>query len=320
MLQLHSDNLWRTIKRHARHAKRRSHVAVAYFGSGASDRLPLKRGSTLVVNMGDNAVRNGLTKPSEILAMLKRGIDVHSVANLHAKVFVIGSRAFVGSANVSNNSANSLVEAAVELTSREAVAQCRSFVRRLAGERVTPKLAEAKQKLYRPPRGPNNRKRRTTQANAPTHGRLWAVRTVPGDWQDEDEDAKRSAKPKADANLSSMQGFRTDEFLWFGTDKFTGDVAKGDSVIVVHEESKRNVILYPPRPVVLAQRYMRRRSKRAMIFMETRKGLRTKRLPDALQSLGRKGKLLKSVKSSRLLRDPTIAHAVLNLWGQAPAN
>ncbi len=320
MLQLHSDNLWQTIKRHARHAKRRSHVAVAYFGGGASKRLPLKRGSTLVVNMGDNAVRNGLTKPSEILAMLKRGIDVHTVANLHAKVFVIGSRAFVGSANVSDNSANSLVEAAVELTSREAVAKCRSFVKALTGERVTPQLAKAKQLLWHAPDFPNGRKPQTKQTSAPQHGRLWAVRTVFGDWSDADYKAEREGMLHAQKKIRNTQYFRVERFKWDTSNNFGKSVAPGDSVIDIEESNRKKTVIRPPRTVVHTERYRDGRSNQVMVFLETRKRLRTKGLQNAVRDLGSKGNVLKSVKYFKLLRDPTIAHAVLNLWGDAPKN
>jgi hypothetical protein len=76
------------------------HVAVAYFGSGASRLLPLKAGSVLVVDMSERAVKSGQTKPSEVSKLLRDGVEVHSVENLHAKVFVVGNRALVGSTNV----------------------------------------------------------------------------------------------------------------------------------------------------------------------------------------------------------------------------
>ena len=76
-------------------------VAVAYFGTGASKLLPLRKGSTLIVDMSQAAVGSGQTNPSEILKLVNRGVDVHSVNNLHAKVFAVGNQAFVGSTNVS---------------------------------------------------------------------------------------------------------------------------------------------------------------------------------------------------------------------------
>jgi phosphatidylserine/phosphatidylglycerophosphate/cardiolipin synthase-like enzyme len=48
--------------------------------------------------------------------MIKRGVRVFSVANLHAKVFVLGRAAFIGSANVCKRSADSRIGAAVRLS------------------------------------------------------------------------------------------------------------------------------------------------------------------------------------------------------------
>lgn len=75
----------------------------------------------------------------------------HSVQNLHAKVFVIGARALVGSTSVSYSSANVLIEALVETDVREAVALCRDFVRSLEGEAISKAYARRMQRLYRPP-------------------------------------------------------------------------------------------------------------------------------------------------------------------------
>jgi hypothetical protein len=58
-------------------------------------------------------------------------VEVHSVENLHAKVFVAGARALVGSTNVSFTSATGLVEALLETSDREPVRQCRDCVKSL---------------------------------------------------------------------------------------------------------------------------------------------------------------------------------------------
>src|SRR6478752_282263 len=76
-----------------------ANVAVAYFGAGASKLLPLKQGSRLVVDFSERAVTSGQTCPAEILKLIQRGVDVYSVSNLHAKVFVFRKRAFIGSTN-----------------------------------------------------------------------------------------------------------------------------------------------------------------------------------------------------------------------------
>src|SRR5437870_2463699 len=113
-MKLLSDHLWQRITALAKKNAHCSLVAVAYFGGAASELLPLGRGSVLVVDMSPRAVRSGQTDPSEIIKLLEKGVQIHSVENLHAKVFVLGSHVIIGSANASRHSANCLIEVAVE--------------------------------------------------------------------------------------------------------------------------------------------------------------------------------------------------------------
>src|SRR5262245_29277937 len=123
--QLRTAGIWRRITAAIKKQPTRCMVAVAYFGKGASKLLPLELGRTLIVDMSRHAVGSGQTLPEEILTLVNKGVDVHSVQNLHAKVFVIGNRAFIGSTNASNHSANGLVEACVETDSRTVVGSSR---------------------------------------------------------------------------------------------------------------------------------------------------------------------------------------------------
>src|ERR1019366_9999502 len=96
-----SDNIWPQLTTAVRDSRQRCAVAVAYFGKGASNLLPLAQGSRLVVDASERAVASGQTCPADLFKLLKRGVTIYSVPNLHAKVFVLGRAAYIGSANVS---------------------------------------------------------------------------------------------------------------------------------------------------------------------------------------------------------------------------
>ena len=102
--ELITDRVWAAITEAARNTKTPAYVAVAYFGNGASKLLPLRKGSRLVVDASEHAVKSGQTSPAELLKLHRKGVKVYSIENLHAKVFVFGRTAFVGSANVSQRS------------------------------------------------------------------------------------------------------------------------------------------------------------------------------------------------------------------------
>ena len=145
---LHSG-IWERITALTKKQSGKCQVAVAYFGKHASELLPLEKGSTLVVDMSRKAVGSGQTNPSEIIKLLKNGVEIHSVENLHAKVFVLGKSAIVGSTNVSQLSAGSLIEAAIETTDAAIVASCKRFVLDYAGEYITLQYARRTTRVLR---------------------------------------------------------------------------------------------------------------------------------------------------------------------------
>ncbi len=149
------DNVWQQITEAARASKDRRYVAVAYIGSDGSALLPLRKGDVLIVDLSKPCVASGATNPKEIRRYIKNGVSVYSHADLHAKVFVFGPVAVVGSTNVSINSRDNLEEAAIKTTVPKAVEHARAFVCSLADDRdlVTPPYLAECLRLYRPPRG-----------------------------------------------------------------------------------------------------------------------------------------------------------------------
>jgi hypothetical protein len=151
LITLLTNHIWPTLTAAVKTSPRPA-VAVAYFGQGAAKLLPLPHGSHIVVDASDGAVKSGQTCPAELIKLLKRGVRVYSRKNLHAKIFVLGTKLFVGSANVSQHSAHALREAMVVTTDRSAVAAARTFIRELCVQEIGPEMLSHLAKLYRPPR------------------------------------------------------------------------------------------------------------------------------------------------------------------------
>ena len=103
-------------------------MAVPFIGRGASYRLPLRKGDLLVTRFNRTSVSSGHVDPKELVAYINRGVEVQSVDNLHAKVYVFGSTAVVASANLSSESEHRLIEAGCSIRNPRMVAACRSFV------------------------------------------------------------------------------------------------------------------------------------------------------------------------------------------------
>lgn len=73
-------------------------AAIAYV---TTDNLNLKRGDLLVCDASDRAIRGGLTDAEVLSKYHKKGVSLHSLQGLHAKVAVIDGSTFIGSANMS---------------------------------------------------------------------------------------------------------------------------------------------------------------------------------------------------------------------------
>lgn len=146
-----TTNVWRTLSSHARKTRRRSIVAVAYFGKGGARLLPLRKGSLLLVDASETTVKCGQTSPAELLKLYHKGVHIYSKACLHAKIYILGNRLFVGSANVSNHSKNTLTEILYSTTEPQSISSAKDFIfsfcRLPYGEEKLKRL----QKLYRPP-------------------------------------------------------------------------------------------------------------------------------------------------------------------------
>ena len=101
-------------------------AAVAYVSDAST--LPLKKGDVLVCDGSDAAARSGATRRDALETLLNCGVRIWSRGELHAKVVVAGSTAFIGSANWSHRSSATLIEAVIESSDTTVVADALSFI------------------------------------------------------------------------------------------------------------------------------------------------------------------------------------------------
>jgi phosphatidylserine/phosphatidylglycerophosphate/cardiolipin synthase-like enzyme len=113
---------------------------------------------------------------------------VFSVANLHAKIYAFDKLAFIGSANVSNRSAGTLLEAMIRTTDPTIIRSARAFVRRLCLHELSPGALDRLSKKYKPLRvfgGTKAARRKHRYAIRPELPRLWLVQLKIDEWPDE---------------------------------------------------------------------------------------------------------------------------------------
>lgn len=310
-----AEDVWKRIRALKKKPGQRL-VAVPFLGENASRRLNLRSGDLLVVRLDLGTVKSGQTSPREIGKYLRKGVEVHSQANLHAKVFVFGNTCIIGSANISASSEERLVEAAVETTAASVVASAKRFVRSLRGDVVTPDEVRRLERILRPPRSGQPGRRRTTAARlrGSGHSTVWAVSLETGGWDEDDFKAERAGTPLARRKLKNTRYFTVDDFRWDGGG-FSEKVRLGQRVVRVTEEDEDRVLVSAPAKVVRKHVYRSARgTRRVLIFLETRKAQRRKTLGAVLSRLGPPGKALKNLRGAKQLKDPALLYQLGQLW------
>lgn len=307
-----AETLWPELKKTARASRQRCAVAVAYFGKGASKLLPLPKGSRLVVDASEGAVKSGQTCPADLLAMTKRGIRVYSITNLHAKVFVLGRVAFVGSANVSNRSAGTLIEAAVRLTDPLAVKAARKFVTECCLDEQTPTQLKRLNKLYRPPRiagggglGIKKISKASTKLRLP---QLRMVQLVLQDWSEQENALHDAGEGIAKKRCEHPRSHELDSFLWTGECRF----AAGDQVVQVTDEGSGKKLVSPPGKVIYVRSRVDKKLRRTSIVFVERPAIKRRQIKTLTKQM-RHG-AGKRLKSNGVVRDMKFYKELMGLW------
>lgn len=301
--------IWRQLTKAARGSRQRCAVAVAYFGKGASRLLPLAKGSALVVDASEQSLACGQTCPADLIKLVKRGVAVYSVPNLHAKVFVLGRAAYIGSANVSSRSASQLVEAVMRTTEVSVVRAARRFVRQHCLYELTPTVLKRLAKLYRPPRisdGRGKRRPRMTRER-PSLPPVRLAQLHREVWTERDQALHDAALVVAKKRVEHPRSFELDSFRVVGRCRHQ----PGEVVVQVTKENNGNLLVTPPGNVLHVR--SRRDGNRQVSFVYLEHPARRRRPVRALaRALGRGAQ--KRLRQDGMIRDAAFAQALLNEW------
>ncbi|MBA4016998.1 MAG: hypothetical protein C0483_07490 [Pirellula sp.] len=308
--ELITKSVWKELTRAAKKSRRASLAAVAYFGRGASKLLPLRPKSRLVVDAGEAAVKSGQTCPAELLKLQKIGVRIFSAPNLHAKLFVFGQRAFIGSTNVSNRSANMLIEALLATTDAEAVKAARTFAKDLCVHELGPDALQMLQLIYRPPRVPGNRatpRRSRVTKNRIELPKLRIAQLTEGFIPDGSESAQESGERAAISKRQHRRTHEVQDFWWTGNCPFR----VRDTVVQVLKEEDGRKFVSPPGNVLHLRHWRRGRKRVTFVYLEVPNRRRV--------LLGRLAKQLGYGAKKRLgkggqVRDADLAKKLLTAW------
>ena len=226
-------------------------------------------------------------------------MEVHSWANLHAKVYAFGDVAIVGSCNASAHSAEVLTEAAIRITDPAGVNECTEFVLSLRGDRVLPGLVDVRAAQYRP--APSARKTATGQSP------LWfAV------YKRNATDAAHALAEAGEGEASSLLSSDEASLEWFEwSGKFPELIRQQAGEIIVKDLDGS----FQPPGRFLKLEPVPGKKRSSVVWMERPDGAEPISNSKAKRMLGPDyGAKLDSIKSSRLIPDGEFAKRLRRLW------
>lgn len=262
--QLITKNVWHSITHAAKSTSIKSFVAVAYFGQGGARMLPLTKGSLLLVDASEKAVKSGQTCPEELLNLYYKGVKIFSLPNLHAKLFVIGKALFIGSTNVSSNSAETLTEVLFRTSEIKSVENAKEFIKSFCKVEMGPDLLARLQKMYRPPRFIGKKKTETKQKskNVSTSGfytyQLESTRFT----EDEKKQSEMGYSEAEKKRIIKSRHF-VDEFKW-GNEM---TAKKNDIILQVVEEDGATYVC-PPGILIHSRKWRNGKRVKTLCYVE----------------------------------------------------
>jgi len=311
-----NTSLWRELEARV-HSARHVDAAIAYFGSGGAKTLPLRKRSRLVVDMSIRTVRAGGTDPYEVEKLIRRGVEVFSRPNLHAKVVIADNTLLCGSANVSRHAREVLDEAAVLTTDSAAVRRAKEFIDRLCNEPVSPEYL-AKCKLeYRPPRFLGSRGNAEKHNHPVDRAKLWLVNLSEYEVPAAEQTRFKKGADIASKKIRDTARWVLDDFHWSDKPKMADDLELGDWVLMIMTHKDKSVIAYPPGRFLYLDHYRRGEGnkERWVFHVEVRKRgerMNWEKFQQSVRSIPQLAKL--SSPRTMPVRDVDSADLVLDLW------
>lgn len=263
--------------------------------------LPVKKGSIVVVDASEESVKSGKTCPSELLKLYRKGITLYTYPQLHAKVFVFGTRLFLGSSNVSNHSANHLAEAVITTSDRNSVRQAKEFIKSLCISELGKKSLDRLAKIYRPPIFQSANKSTVKKKRISKLPSFWVTKfEYVGEYDKESTQQIMAGYKEAQRVRMHKSRHFIDVIEWNG--KLNPE--KGDSVLCVSDDGSRSIV-WPPGTVINFKRW--KKGKKAWVYLEV-PSKREKSLKSVVKKVGI-GMINKEGKKSK-----TLAARISALW------
>ena len=247
-----TGNIWGQVAPSANAAKRRL-VAVAYVSS--ERHLKLRRNDVLVCDASERAIKMGETSARILQSLFRRGVEVRSRPDLHAKVVVLGRHALIGSCNLSASSEEYLTELAVLTDRKQIVAQATAFIHGLreTSEEIDEIFLRRILKIKVRPARASGRKRQGKTSGFGNKVWLVSVRQL-ADYRFPVEQPFVEKAEKKASTLVADKDSTVSWIRWTGKSRFRSGARPGDIVVQIWKSlSGKRITVFAPCPIVLRQ-------------------------------------------------------------------
>lgn len=299
--------VWKTILSASRAARGRRYVATPYLTEGMGKALGLQKGDVLICALNPGNAKRGATDPREAAKLQQRGVRLYSSDNLHAKIYLLGRKAIVGSANLTRNSRDELDEAATLLRDPADVRAVKAWFEARLHSVVQSEWLQACLAAYRPPQSPGSPRRgRPVRRQRQSHVLLASL--VPREDSEQEERWLEADERIARKRLEHPRQSVTENFRWHGNREF----ARGDEIIQILKDG-RDIWVHPHGRVVLVRRRKGPSGgTRQYVHVEMPKSYRRLRFSDFAAKCRRLGLRVTGGKTKAII-DPVVIHQLLLL-------
>jgi hypothetical protein len=255
MFKFVGGDVWKNINAIAK-TSRKKKAALAYVTKDSD--IKFGEGDLLFVDASNQAIASGETSAEVIGRAVRVGANVYSCPGLHAKAMLFDDTAVVGSANLSQSSADDLIEGVVITDNPQMVASVAEFFESLKGasDKVDTAFIKRIKQIEVVRRGHGSKKRRAvhTRRSSPN---VWILGT--SDLADDAYPAERKRAEKG-AELAEQEKKKSSSTVTWaritGKSRFRREAKPGDVIININSEhgKKTPYAVYKTLPILRVQK------------------------------------------------------------------
>lgn len=136
MEKLITEDIWKEVNNLISQHSSKKTACISYV---STSNLNLVKGDVLICDASENSINQGHTSIKALKTYIELGVEIFSLGELHSKLLISDKYIVIGSANLSENSAENLIESAIITDNKALINESTIFVNMLlrVSEKIT---------------------------------------------------------------------------------------------------------------------------------------------------------------------------------------